>query len=580
MLREAQIPILLWLPAAVLFHLAGGSGAAEVARTLSGREDIRRYAEDVRAEVRAALTRDRKPTEIELLDERRPEPEPGPVALSSGEDDREADERDRTPPTTASAGPAPAPPPSGAAVPTAPPPPAPPPEDVATKPPEPKPPEPKPPEPKAVASASPAAEPVPPKKTAELELHPDGRIAVINHPGLDPNQLDNPTASRIADSANRTDEETMARHRSYDQNSPDPRGGGAPNPDGPEQPGNGPEEHTGHSVEAPGDGAPKPGSDDGAEAPRPDPVARRAQATALPVVPIGRPAIIGQRGSAGVPPGQGERMPETIAGDDGEWSISPEGGDGRPRAAGQKRRAAVAGRSAIPGVMMPGELPTKYSISALGLMEEMGDQLQVEQQKARNVRLSKHRGVLRSVDFKKYQAAIENYDPAVKLGNQTSLNAARVPFASYINRMHNRIHPIFADGFLASLDGVSPGDKLADMTLKTHLELVLDGATGRLLTAGVVRPSGVTALEVAALRSVEDAGPFGKPPGIILSPDGRVYVHWEFYRDPYYACTSRFARPFLLKHAPKRPPGPALPPTTPRPPSEGERYGKRAPVPP
>ena len=52
-----------------------------------------------------------------------------------------------------------------------------------------------------------------------------------------------------------------------------------------------------------------------------------------------------------------------------------------------------------------------------------------------------------------YRAAIENYDPSVKLGNQTALNAARVPFASYVNRMHNRIHPIFADGFLGSLNG-------------------------------------------------------------------------------------------------------------------------------
>ena len=33
---------------------------------------------------------------------------------------------------------------------------------------------------------------------------------------------------------------------------------------------------------------------------------------------------------------------------------------------------------------------------------------------------------------------------------------------------------------------------------------------------------------------------------------GRVYLHWEFYRDPYFACTSRFARPYLLKRKPKQ----------------------------
>ena len=44
----------------------------------------------------------------------------------------------------------------------------------------------------------------------------------------------------------------------------------------------------------------------------------------------------------------------------------------------------------------------------------------------------------------------------MKPGNQTALNTAAVPFASYLNGMHNRIHPIFADSFLGSLDGLPP----------------------------------------------------------------------------------------------------------------------------
>ena len=120
--------------------------------------------------------------------------------------------------------------------------------------------------------------------------------------------------------------------------------------------------------------------------------------------------------------------------------------------------------------------------------------------------------------------------------------------------MHNRIHPIFAVGFLGSLGNLGPDDKLSNLKLSTHLELVLDGETGAVTRAGVVRGSGVTAFDVAAISSAKSAGPFGKAPDMIVSPDGNVYVHWEFYRDPYYACTSKFARPYLIKGTPKKNP--------------------------
>ncbi|MBI4701915.1 MAG: hypothetical protein HY744_12320 [Deltaproteobacteria bacterium] len=90
----------------------------------------------------------------------------------------------------------------------------------------------------------------------------------------------------------------------------------------------------------------------------------------------------------------------------------------------------------------------------------------------------------------------------------------------------------------------------------------------------------MTAFDVAALRSVEAASPFGKPPDAIVSPDGRVYLHWEFHRDPYYACTSRFARPYLLKAAPADLPDLPGPRRPDAPPSADDRYGgsPRAPL--
>jgi TonB-like protein len=145
----------------------------------------------------------------------------------------------------------------------------------------------------------------------------------------------------------------------------------------------------------------------------------------------------------------------------------------------------------------------------------------------------------------------------VKPGNQTSLNAAQAPFATYINGIHNRLHPIFAEEFLAALESL-PKTHAMNQDLVTHIEIVLSRDQGRIVRRGVTKASGVTAFDIAAINAVDRSQPFGKAPDIIVSPDGNVYLHWEFHRDPFDACTTRNARPFLLKAAPPAPvmPGP------------------------
>jgi hypothetical protein len=125
-----------------------------------------------------------------------------------------------------------------------------------------------------------------------------------------------------------------------------------------------------------------------------------------------------------------------------------------------------------------------------------------------------------------------------------------VPFATYLVAIHNRIHPIFADGYLESLDNLQKDDPLNDMRLSSTLEIVLDTETGKIVQVGVVSSSGLAAFDGAALISVERAAPFGKAPDGIASPDGNVYLHWEFHRDPDEACTTRHARPYRLASAP------------------------------
>lgn len=174
------------------------------------------------------------------------------------------------------------------------------------------------------------------------------------------------------------------------------------------------------------------------------------------------------------------------------------------------------------------------------------------------------------------RAAIENYTPTVRVGNQTALRTAASPFSAYLTAMHRRIHRIFADGFLAGLDNQPADSPLNDRSLVTTLEIVLerDGTIARL---GVVRTSGNTAFDVASLNSVRRAAPFGTAPAAILSGDGRVYIHWGFYRNERQ-CGTFNAEPFILpapgEHSPSPP---ASPPSSPGSLPSDERPARPAP---
>jgi TonB family protein len=112
-----------------------------------------------------------------------------------------------------------------------------------------------------------------------------------------------------------------------------------------------------------------------------------------------------------------------------------------------------------------------------------------------------------------------------------------------------------------------------DQHLVTRLEIVLT-REGHLKKMGIVRTSGITAFDIAALDAVDRAQPFGPAPNAIVSPDGNVYLHWEFHRDEVYACSTMGARPFILNvPAPGNAPDPAQPPPLPTPPGPARERG-------
>jgi|SRR5579871_2075729 len=146
------------------------------------------------------------------------------------------------------------------------------------------------------------------------------------------------------------------------------------------------------------------------------------------------------------------------------------------------------------------------------------------------------------------KSAVENFIPEVQPGNQTALNTRAAPFAAFIARMHRSIHELWGFGQLEEWEEKSGSSPFNNRNLVTELEIVLNG-DGTVDRVGVVRPSGLTAYDVAAVDVVYSAGPYPEPPRAIRSANGKIYLHWHFYRDERQ-CSPAFADPYILENPP------------------------------
>jgi hypothetical protein len=146
------------------------------------------------------------------------------------------------------------------------------------------------------------------------------------------------------------------------------------------------------------------------------------------------------------------------------------------------------------------------------------------------------------------RSALENFTSDVKTGNQTALNTRAAPFAVFLARMHRRIHELWGFGFLEELDDKPASNPMNDWTLWTKVEIVIE-PDGSVETVNLVRPSGLTTFDVAAIDTVLTSAPFEAPPEEIRSPNGKTYVHWSFHRD-WRQCGTEGAEPFILAKPP------------------------------
>jgi hypothetical protein len=572
MTREPNIPLFLWVAAAILTHLTWGGGAEQAAELFEERADVRRFAASVQHQLRQRFSN----TEMALLDESTlPELERRDDPRAAGQPDeavadqpKPKDEKleEQKPKDT--------------------------PENVpeaerklANK--EPAPPKaeeqkPKPDEPKKEEEKKEA------EKAVELP-QPTGdnrRVAVVQHVE-DEKQADNPEAEFLADNNNRVREQTQAHVTATDQDNEKPTPGSQHV--GPtDNPGDSHVTDIAQSDDAPGELN---------RAPSEDKLAAAKEAVSVSQ-PQGVPEVAGrvQGGPEKSDPGEKgqtaqsasraeEAVPATSNSPDGSWQVAGEREERLARAAREARRHRAATPSGTPnrpldflGLGKTGrtELGVNLNLNPGTALAAIGqDQLAREILADGERRRSQHQGSWKAVGIERWRPAIENYVASVKLGNQTALNTAAVPFATYLNHIHNRLHPIFALSYLDFLDGLPGSAGLHDNEMATNLEIVLSQANGSIVKMGVTRTSGVTAFDIAALDAVQRASPFGAPPPSIVSPDGNVYLHWEFHRNPLLACSTYFARPFLIKVPQKTAPPAGEPPGGPFGPEEGSPPAKQ-----
>jgi hypothetical protein len=573
MRREANIPLFLWITTAVVVHLLWSGGADQTAKIIAQRLDIQRFARSVQSHVRGvgaplevALVDDDKPEEKDVEKDEPDEPEEtkAPEPKNSEKDDPLAEKKK---PVTEPVKP----------------------EKVAPTPVPPKPEEKKPEEPKAEPTPVPAKPPpelVNPKKIAVRQVVEDEK------------QPDNPNAAHIADKANHVLQETQARITSADQNDAKPTPGGEhSSPD--KSPGDSDHSRVMQSEDRPGEKDHAPSEKAASD---PEKLALMRPAATEPVHQRNAEAAQTRSGArAGAErsetntPGQegqkaqaesktSEASPEVVNSESGRFTVpgprqalvdqaEAKARKARPLPKRHSRGDALFGFGST-GTTANGinlNLAPRTAVAAIG-----ADQLARERQVDGERRRSAHVGSWHPMDPSRWRSAIENYTPSVQLGNQTALNTAASAFGSYLSMIHNRIHPIFADSFLGSLDNLPASHPMNNQELSTEVEIILDQESGKVVRMGVTKFSGITAFDIAALDSVKRAAPFGTPPREIVSPDGKVYLHWEFHRNQY-ACSTLNARPFILKAQPGTAPTEVTPPPAPSDPIEAsprERHGQ------
>lgn len=207
-----------------------------------------------------------------------------------------------------------------------------------------------------------------------------------------------------------------------------------------------------------------------------------------------------------------------------------------------------APKDAVPGLppgMTPDDVRTNLSWNAWERAFEETARTAREAYEAAS--MEKRRGGMRFGSLSgKVKAAMENHRSWIAEGNPEPLTAAEVAFfRGYLESTHDKIHQLFADSFLVSLNSLDPSHPLNNMDLMTRMEFEIL-ADGRINEVHVLRSSGNAVFDAAAVDSLYRSSPFIPPPKEILSWNNRAYFRWGFYRNQR-KCGVFNAEPYRLR---------------------------------
>ena len=246
--------------------------------------------------------------------------------------------------------------------------------------------------------------------------------------------------------------------------------------------------------------------------------------------------------------------------DRAKGQIVGEGGDEGEAGTGDRQPGLLAmrgigGRGALLGDK-PGDGKKEGARGARGLKTTLDfdayeriigrDKAEEERVLARAKMTAKKGKYERKLDAVK--SSLENFAPDIRPGNQTALKTRAHPFAVFVAGMHRRIHERWGFGFLEELDRRPASDPLNDMDLVTTLEIAVN-PDGTLYKTTMIRTSGRTDFDVAAIDTVLSEAPYDKTPEAIRSVDQRVYLRWSFFRGPRQ-CGTFNVEPFILTDIP------------------------------
>jgi len=126
-------------------------------------------------------------------------------------------------------------------------------------------------------------------------------------------------------------------------------------------------------------------------------------------------------------------------------------------------------------------------------------------------------------------SATQDYLKDVDQGLETLLNAREFKYYSYYNRIRRQLSQHWEPKVRVKMSQMfKQGRFLASATDRvTKLIVVLD-KKGNLVNVQMVKDSGVTDLDDAAIEAFQSAAPFPNPPQGIIEQDGTVKIRWDF----------------------------------------------------